>query len=265
MTQQEALASGSTRFTGKICVKHPELGGERNLSNHCIGCRRALMRTPEYLEKRRIRWNNTPSLRARARAKRLAKRLARQQTPEYCASQLARQEVRAKRLARQEADAERRAYKQTPEYLEQLRIRKRERLYRYRLTPAFRMKRRIKRRCDPQIKINRLIKKSVKRSLRSQGIDDHQQIRTGCSRKFLVQYLEQQLPPWCTVIDRNGWHLDHIRPIASFDLTDPKQRRACWHYTNLRMIPGSENIQKSSIWRGWLWSGGRRVRRVTPD
>ena len=45
---------------------------------------------------------------------------------------------------------------------------------------------------------------------------------------------------------RSGWHIDHIVPCAAFDLSDPAQQRACFHYTNLQPLWAKTNLKKSN-------------------
>lgn len=46
------------------------------------------------------------------------------------------------------------------------------------------------------------------------------------------------------------WHVDHIRPLASFDLTDYEQQKIAFHYTNCQPLSVEDNLKKSSRWNG---------------
>ena len=41
------------------------------------------------------------------------------------------------------------------------------------------------------------------------------------------------------------WHIDHIRPCSSFDLTDPVQLKQCCHFSNLQPLWAADNLAKS--------------------
>ena len=42
------------------------------------------------------------------------------------------------------------------------------------------------------------------------------------------------------------WHVDHRRPIASFDLSKPQHLRMCFHYSNLCPLWAEDNLQKNA-------------------
>jgi len=69
----------------------------------------------------------------------------------------------------------------------------------------------------------------------------------GCSVEELKSYIESKFQPgmtwdnWTT----DGWHIDHIKPLSSFDLTDRKQLLEACHYTNLQPLWAKDNIIKS--------------------
>lgn len=70
----------------------------------------------------------------------------------------------------------------------------------------------------------------------------------GCSVEELKQYLENLWQPGMTWDNYGyrGWHIDHIRPCASYDLTDPGQQKECFHFSNLQPMWGIENMKKGA-------------------
>ena len=66
----------------------------------------------------------------------------------------------------------------------------------------------------------------------------------GCDRSTLLVHIEAMFQPGMTWGNRNLWHIDHILPCASFDLLDPEQQRACFHYTNLQPLWAADNLKK---------------------
>jgi hypothetical protein len=70
----------------------------------------------------------------------------------------------------------------------------------------------------------------------------------GCTIPELEKHLESKFKPGMTWANRGrfGWHVDHVRPISSFDLFDPEQQKICFHYTNLQPLWWRENISKGA-------------------
>ena len=66
----------------------------------------------------------------------------------------------------------------------------------------------------------------------------------GCSIEEVKSHLESQFTEGMTWDNHGEWHIDHIIPCASFDLTDPEQQKKCFHYTNMQPLWASENISK---------------------
>lgn len=76
----------------------------------------------------------------------------------------------------------------------------------------------------------------------------------GCTPEFFKSYIESLFlegMSWENYgAGKDKWHLDEIRPCASFDLTDPEQYKECFHYTNCQPLWSEDNVKKSSWWNG---------------
>lgn len=69
----------------------------------------------------------------------------------------------------------------------------------------------------------------------------------GCSIAECKQHLESQFKPGMTWENHGPvWHIDHKRPCASFDLSEPSQQKECFHYTNLQPLFATENLKKQA-------------------
>lgn len=42
------------------------------------------------------------------------------------------------------------------------------------------------------------------------------------------------------------WHIDHIRPCASFNLQNEQEQKICFHYTNLQPLTAKDNLSKGA-------------------
>lgn len=70
----------------------------------------------------------------------------------------------------------------------------------------------------------------------------------GCSIEELKKYLESQFDEemsWDNY-GLDGWHIDHIKPLTSFDLTNEEQFKEACHYTNLQPLWAKDNLSKGS-------------------
>ncbi len=70
----------------------------------------------------------------------------------------------------------------------------------------------------------------------------------GCTLDELRVHIESQFQEGMTWDNwtLDGWHLDHIKPCSSFDLTDPEQQKECFHYTNLQPLWAEDNLKKGA-------------------
>ena len=70
----------------------------------------------------------------------------------------------------------------------------------------------------------------------------------GCDRETFLSHIEKQFTEGMTWENYGlkGWHVDHILPLSSFDLTvEDEVKKAC-HYTNLQPLWWQDNLEKGN-------------------
>tara|TARA_B110000008_G_scaffold38943_1_gene35716 strand:+ start:979 stop:1551 length:573 start_codon:yes stop_codon:yes gene_type:complete len=132
--------------------------------------------------------------------------------------------------------------RQRPEYKKRVNARYRERY-----------------RTDPQFRIECCLRSRLRSALKGKKKSASTMKLVGCSISHLKEHLEKQFIPGMTWENQGKWHVDHMMPCASFDLSDPEQQRRCFHYTNLQPLWGKENQSKGDtilynrVWNGNQW------------
>lgn len=65
----------------------------------------------------------------------------------------------------------------------------------------------------------------------------------GCSIEEFKTFLENQFKAGMTWENYGPiWHIDHIIPCVSFDLSQPKEQQKCFHYSNMRPLWATTDI-----------------------
>lgn len=93
-----------------------------------------------------------------------------------------------------------------------------------------------------QYKLSRALRRRVGQILKAgSAVKD-----LGCSVEFLKQYLTDQFQDGMSWENHGQWHIDHKKPLASFNLADRKQFLEACHYTNLQPLWAVDNQRKGA-------------------
>ena len=99
---------------------------------------------------------------------------------------------------------------------------------------------------DPQFKLAKNLRCRFRMALKGNFKAGSAVRDLGCSLEAFRLYLESHFQPGMTWENYGfyGWHLDHIRPLSSFDLTDREQFLIACHYTNYQPLWAKDNLSK---------------------
>ena len=124
---------------------------------------------------------------------------------------------------------------------------KRHKEWRLNNKDEIRKRKKEKRNKNPSIRLIINLRRRILLALKGKNKSANAMILLGVNNVEKVWiHLEKSFKPGMTRKNHGKWHIDHIKPCASFDLTKPEEQAKCFHYTNLQPLWASENLAKGS-------------------
>jgi hypothetical protein len=104
--------------------------------------------------------------------------------------------------------------------------------------------------CNPNSYLTNIIRHRVSDRLKnySKNNKKHTMEYVGCTIDVLREHLEDRFSDGMTWENQGDWHIDHIRPCASFNLENESERYMCFHYTNLEPLWAKDNMSKGDFY-----------------
>lgn len=102
---------------------------------------------------------------------------------------------------------------------------------------------------DLNFKIANRLRSRLYKALRGKYTSSKSIEYLGCSVEELRKHIESQFQPGMTWDNHSpdGWHIDHIVPLASLDLSVEDNLRLVCHYTNLRPVWRDVNLSRRYV------------------
>lgn len=108
------------------------------------------------------------------------------------------------------------------------------------------VRRRVKRASDPVFAMAHRARARIAHAYRGALKPAKTQALIGCTFEEFAAHIEAQFAPGMSWSNRGEWHIDHIVPICSFDLSDAEQAARAFHFTNCRPLWASDNLAKGA-------------------
>lgn len=100
---------------------------------------------------------------------------------------------------------------------------------------------------DPKAKLSRNVSCYVYQTLKGTKSGQSWQALLGYTVESLKSHLERQFTKGMTWANYGEWHIDHIRPVSSFNFSTPRdpEFHECWALSNLQPLWAIDNIRKA--------------------
>lgn len=99
---------------------------------------------------------------------------------------------------------------------------------------------------DPQFRLKSLLRTRIGHALKGRAYKLSAISLLGCSVDYAIAHIEAQFAEGMSWENQGRWHIDHIVPLAAFDLNDECDVRKSCHYTNLQPLWAKENLSKGA-------------------
>ena len=105
-----------------------------------------------------------------------------------------------------------------------------------------------RRKHDPEYRLKRLLRLRLYHVVKKGYKKDSALSLVGCSMDQLKKHLESKFEEGMSWDNwtREGWHIDHIIPLSSFDMSKEEEQKKAMHYTNLQPLWAKDNMRKGS-------------------
>jgi hypothetical protein len=103
---------------------------------------------------------------------------------------------------------------------------------------------------DPKYKLGRNTRTAVYTCLKEANVSKYRSTfdTLGYTLEELMKHLENQFVDGMSWDNYGEWHVDHIRPMSSFEFesVDDPEFKVCWSLDNLQPLWGPDNLSKGT-------------------
>ena len=131
-------------------------------------------------------------------------------------------------------------------------IRKKQKIYeqktRKKRREYFRKWENHKMKTDPIYRIRKILNNRLRAAFKNVNGKKSKSILELCGAglELVKQHIENQFKPGMSWQNHGKWHIDHIKPVSSFNLLNEEEIKKACHYTNLQPLWALENLRKSN-------------------
>lgn len=107
---------------------------------------------------------------------------------------------------------------------------------------------------NEEVRIKKLLRRRFTMALKSKGVKKCNSIieLAGCELDYLKNWISYQYKnitkkeiDWIDF--KKNYHIDHIMPCDSFDLTEIEEQKKCFNWKNIQILTKEDNLKKSNL------------------